>query len=97
MELSCYRLAKYIASYAAALGRIDAIVFTGGIGENSDVIRSIVLKQLSIFGIEVDEAANTAARFGSEGTITTANSKIKAMVISTNEELVIAQDAVSLI
>jgi len=97
MELSCYRLAKYIASYAAALGRIDAIVFTGGIGENSDVIRSIVLNQLSIFGIEVDEAANTAARFGSEGTITTANSKIKAMVISTNEELVIAQDAVSLI
>lgn len=97
MELSCYRLAKYIASYAAALGRIDAIVFTGGIGENSDVIRSLVLNQLSIFGIEVDEAANTAARFGSEGTITTANSKIKAMVISTNEELVIAQDAVSLI
>ena len=97
MELSCYRLAKYIASYAAALGRIDAIVFTGGIGENSDVIRSIVLNQLSIFGIEVDETANTAARFGSEGTITTANSKIKAMVISTNEELVIAQDAVNLI
>ncbi|GIC79274.1 acetate kinase [Moritella sp. F3] len=97
MELSCYRLAKYIASYAAALGRIDAIVFTGGIGENSDVIRSLVLNQLSIFGIEVDETANTAARFGSEGTITTANSKIKAMVISTNEELVIAQDAVSLI
>ncbi|QUM81655.1 MULTISPECIES: acetate kinase [unclassified Moritella] len=97
MELSCYRLAKYIASYAAALGRIDAIVFTGGIGENSDVIRALVLNQLSIFGIEVDDAANTAARFGSEGTITTANSKIKAMVISTNEELVIAQDAVSLI
>ena len=97
MELSCYRLAKYIASYAAALGRIDAIVFTGGIGENSDVIRALVLNQLSIFGIEVDAAANTAARFGSEGTITTANSKIKAMVISTNEELVIAQDAVNLI
>jgi len=97
MELSCYRLAKYIASYAAALGRIDAIVFTGGIGENSDVIRALVLNQLSIFGIEVDDAANTAARFGSEGTITTANSKIKAMVISTNEELVIAQDAVNLI
>ena len=97
MELFCYRLAKYVASYAAALGRIDAIVFTGGIGENSDLIRKIVLEQLSIFGIEVDEERNLAARFGGEGTITADSSKVQAMVISTNEELVIAQDAVSLI
>ena len=97
MDLFCYRLAKYIASYAAALGRIDAIVFTGGIGENSNLIRANVLNQLSIFGIIVDDAANAAARFGNEGTITAADSRIKAMVISTNEELVIAQDAVNLI
>lgn len=97
MDLFCYRLAKYIASYAPALDRIDAIVFTGGIGENSELIRKNVLNQLSIFGIKVDEERNLAARFGAEGTITTDDSQIKAMVISTNEELVIAQDAISLI
>ena len=63
MELFCYRLAKYVASYAAALGRIDAIVFTGGIGENSDLIRKIVLEQLAIFGIEVDEERNACSTF----------------------------------
>jgi acetate kinase len=97
MELFCYRLAKYIASYAPALGRIDAIVFTGGIGENSDLIRKTVLEQLAIFGVTVDDARNSAARFGNEGTISADDSKIKAMVISTNEELVIAQDAVNLV
>ncbi len=97
MDLFCYRLAKYIASYAPALGRIDAIVFTGGIGENSELIRKNVLNQLSIFGVKVDNERNLAARFGAEGTITADDSQIKAMVISTNEELVIAQDAISLI
>ena len=96
MEVFCYRLAKYIASYAAPLGRIDAILFTGGIGENSDIIRKIVLEQLSIFGYQVDDQANAKARFGSEGVITKENSPI-AMVIPTNEEWVIANDAIALI
>ncbi len=97
MDVFCHRLAKYVAGYTASLeGRLDAIVFTGGIGENSAPIREMVLNRLGIFGIEVDGAANLKARFGGEGTITTASSRIPAMVISTNEELVIAEDTARL-
>ncbi|MCG3743887.1 acetate kinase [Vibrio cincinnatiensis] len=97
MDVFCHRLAKYVAGYTASLdGRLDAIVFTGGIGENSAPIREMVLNRLAIFGIEVDSEANLKARFGGEGVITTANSRIPAMVISTNEELVIAEDTARL-
>ncbi len=93
MDVFCHRLAKYVAGYTATLdGRLDAIVFTGGIGENSGPIREMVLNRLAIFGIEVDGEANLKARFGGEGVITYANSRIPAMVVSTNEELVIAED-----
>ncbi len=93
MDVFCHRLAKYVAGYTATLeGRLDGIVFTGGIGENSAPIRENVLKRLAIFGIEVSEEGNLKARFGGEGVITTADSRIPAMVISTNEELVIAED-----
>ncbi len=97
MDVMTRRLAKYIAGYTATLdGRLDAIVFTGGIGENGAPIRELVLNRLGIFGIEVDGEANLKARFGGEGTITTADSRIPAMVISTNEELVIAEDTARL-
>lgn len=97
MDVFCHRLAKYVAGYTATLeGRLDAIVFTGGIGENSGPIREMVLNRLGVFGIEVDGEANLKARFGGEGTITTADSRIPAMVISTNEELVIAEDTARL-
>jgi acetate kinase len=97
MDVFCHRLAKYVASYAATMeGRLDAIVFTGGIGENSAPIREMVLSRLGLFGIEVDGEANLKARFGGEGTITAANSRVPAMVISTNEELVIAEDTAKL-
>ncbi|KPA54301.1 acetate kinase [Photobacterium leiognathi subsp. mandapamensis] len=97
MNVFCHRLAKYVAGYAATMdGRLDAIVFTGGIGENSAPIREMVLNRLSIFGIEVDNEANLKARFGGEGVITTADSRIPAMVVSTNEELVIAEDTAKL-
>ncbi|NOH79148.1 acetate kinase [Vibrio sp. RE86] len=97
MDVMCHRLAKYIAGYTASLdGRLDAIVFTGGIGENGAPIRELVLNRLGIFGIEVDGEANLKARFGGEGVITTADSRIPAMVISTNEELVIAEDTARL-
>ncbi|EKO3539866.1 acetate kinase [Vibrio fluvialis] len=97
MDVFCHRLAKYVAGYTASMdGRLDAIVFTGGIGENSAPIREKVLNRLAIFGIEVDGDANLKARFGGEGVITTANSRIPAMVISTNEELVIAEDTARL-
>nr|WP_253254620.1 acetate/propionate family kinase [Vibrio parahaemolyticus] len=97
MDVFCHRLAKYVAGYTATLdGRLDAITFTGGIGENSAPIREMVLNRLGIFGIEVDSEANLKARFGGEGVITTENSRIPAMVISTNEELVIAEDTARL-
>ena len=96
LEIFCYRLAKYIASYTVPLGRLDALVFTGGIGENSDLIRAKVLSLLEIFNFEVDDERNKAARFGKQGQITTDNGPI-AMVIPTNEEWVIAEDAMRLL
>ncbi|WP_439437173.1 acetate kinase [Salinivibrio costicola] len=97
MNVFCHRLAKYVASYTATLdGRLDAIVFTGGIGENSGPIRELVLERLALLGVEVDKERNLKARFGGEGVITTDASRVPAMVISTNEELVIAQDTARL-
>jgi acetate kinase len=100
MDLYCYRLAKYIASYTAALdGRLDAVVFTGGIGENSAPIRKLTLARLSLLGFKIDEQANLANRFGkssNQGIITEAGSTV-AMVIQTNEEWVIARDTLELV
>lgn len=93
MDVFCYRLAKYIGAYMAVIGdRLDAIVFTGGIGENSAPVRELTLNYLKLFGIKVDSEKNLAARFGKEGEITAADSRFRAFVIPTNEELVIAQD-----
>ena len=96
LEMFSYRLAKYVASMAVAAGGLDALVFTGGIGENSDIIREKVLNYCAFFGFRVDKEANTAARFGKAGVITAADSKVKAVVIPTNEELMIAQDTARL-
>jgi len=96
LDVFCYRVAKYIASYTVALSHLDAIVFTGGIGENSNYIRSQVINQLSILKIALDEKQNEAARFGSAGAIQASDSQFKVLVIPTNEEWVIAQDAAQL-
>ncbi|BDM64733.1 acetate kinase [Shewanella sp. NFH-SH190041] len=96
LEIFCYRLAKYIASYTVSLGRLDAVVFTGGIGENSELIREKVLNLLEIFKFEVDAERNKAARFGNGGVITKEGTPV-AMVIPTNEEWVIAEDSIALI
>ncbi len=98
MDSFCYRLAKYIGSYMAALGddHLDAIVFTGGIGENAGPVRELTLNYLKLFGIKVDSEKNMAARFGKSGEITAADSAFRAFVIPTNEELVIAQDTARL-
>ncbi|MFC0949039.1 acetate kinase [Pasteurella multocida] len=96
LDVFSYRLAKYIGSYMAVIGeRLDAIVFTGGIGENSSLVRELTLNHLKLFGYQVDADKNKAARFGHEGVITTDNTPV-AMVIPTNEELVIAQDTARL-
>jgi len=96
LEMFSYRLAKYIAGYAVPLERIDAIVFTGGIGENSHIVRAKVLELLTIFGYQVDDEKNAAARLGGEGVITKDNTPM-AIVIPTNEEWVIAQDSAELV
>ncbi|MBE2894202.1 acetate kinase [Spirabiliibacterium falconis] len=96
LEVYCYRLAKYIGGYMAIIGeRLDAIIFTGGIGENSAHVRELTLGHLKLFGYQLDEERNLAARFGNAGKITTDTSPL-AIVIPTNEELVIAQDTARL-
>ena len=96
LEVYSYRLAKEIASLVVPLGRLDALVFTGGIGENSSLIRAEVLKQLRFLGIELDEAANESCIRGNSGAISRAGGTT-ALVIPTNEELMIAQDAAAFI
>jgi acetate kinase len=95
LEIFCYRLAKYIASYTVPLDRLDALVFTGGIGENSSLVREKILNLLGVFRFELDNDRNQATRFGRQGKITKYNGQV-ALVIPTNEEWVIAQDTISL-
>ena len=93
MDVYCHRLAKYIGSYTALMdGRLDAVVFTGGIGENAAMVRELSLGKLGVLGFEVDHERNLAARFGKSGFINKEGTR-PAVVIPTNEELVIAQDA----
>ncbi|AGP45339.1 acetate kinase [Serratia plymuthica] len=93
MDVFCHRLAKYIGAYSALMeGRLDAVIFTGGIGENAGMVRELTLDKLGLLGFEIDHERNMAARFGKSGAITKDGSRL-ALVIPTNEELVIAQDA----
>ena len=85
-----HRVLKYIGAYAIQLGRVDAIIFTGGIGENGIDFRASVVERLTALGIKLDAAANNAR--GKEVVISTPDSPIKVMVVPTNEELVIARD-----
>jgi len=86
-----YRVKKYIGAYTAAMDGVDIIVMTGGIGENSFQMREAILKDLSFFGVDFDAEAN-AKCCGEDGVLTKSGSKTVAMVITTNEELVIAMD-----
>lgn len=94
MQTYVYTIVKFIGSYIAALGGVDAIVFTAGIGENSPIIRKLVLARLSYLGIKLDEEANN--RRGSIEEISTKDSKVRAFVIPTDEEMMIAKDTVAL-
>lgn len=90
-----YRVLKYIGSYAAAMGGVDCICFTAGLGENSASIRKDICSQLAFLGIQIDDAAN--AKRGEEIIISTPDSKVKVLVVPTNEELAIARDTASLV
>ncbi len=85
-----YRIKKYIGSYAAALGRVDGIIFTGGVGENGDLTRGPVCANMEYMELYLDEEKNKEIIRGKEGFIHADNSKVKIAIIPTNEELVIA-------
>lgn len=91
-----YRIKKYIGSYAAALGGVDILVFTGGIGENHAITREIVCTDMEFMGIELDKDKNNQA-IGEEGIISTENSKVTVMVVPTDEEFMIASDTMDII
>lgn len=95
IEVFSYRVAKYIGSYVAAMNGVDAIAFTAGIGENTELVREKVLAYLEYLGIGVDKEANKVR--GEERVISTPASKVKVCVIPTNEELAIARETVALV
>jgi acetate kinase len=92
-EIECYHLRKYIGAYTAALGSVDAVVFTGGAGENSYLHREKICEGLDCFGIRLSLQKNRKAGGGpKEVVISSPRSKVKVFVIPTNEELMIAED-----
>ena len=95
IDIFSYRIKKYIGSYAAVLGRLDAVVFTGGIGENTSLVRASSCSNLQSLGIELDENKNEATH-GCEAAIQSASSKVQILIIPTNEEVVIADDTYTL-
>lgn len=96
VEVFCYRARKYIGAYLAAMGGADAVVFTGGIGENSPEIRARICESLEWAGLKIDAALNQQT-VGREGLISTDDSKLLAYAIPTDEELLIARDTVRVI
>jgi acetate kinase len=92
VEVFCYRLAKAILGLSAALDRIDALVFTGGIGENSSPVRARTLSNLRVLGAKLDEGLNEQHGKSAAGRITSQDSGLLALVVPTNEELVIARE-----
>ncbi len=96
LQMFHYRVRKYIGAYAAAMGGVDVVVFTGGIGENADTSRYEIAKDLKFLGLEFDQEKNAGIR-GEEKIISKDGSHVKAMVIPTDEELVIAQDTAAIV
>jgi len=92
LDVYCYRIIKYIGAYAAAMNGVDVIVFTAGVGENSPYVRQAVCSKLTFLGIDFDHEANDGLK-GREREITKPGSKVRVLVVPTNEELVIAQEA----
>ena len=95
-DMLTYEIQKYIGSYAAAMNGVDAILFTGGIGENSWEVREAVCENMDFFGIKIDKELNKSIR-GKLQKISTPDSKIEVWIVPTNEELLIARDTLALI
>ena len=97
IDVFSYRVKKYIGAYAAVMGGVDAIVFTAGIGEHTPEVRERVVKGLEFLGVEFDNKLNYNTERGKLTELSTSNSKVKVLLIPTNEELVIARETQALI
>jgi acetate kinase len=95
-DMFVYRVRKFIGAHVAVMGKVDLIVFTGGVGENDDLVRASVCNNLEYLGVEFDSEANSGLR-GKDMLISKPASKVKIMAITTNEELVIAMDTMSIV
>jgi acetate kinase len=96
LAIYSYRLKKYVGAFAAAMGGLDALVFTAGVGENSPEIRAAVCEGLSFLGIELDAESNARVR-GVECDISSAGSRVRVLVVPTDEERLIADETVAVV
>ncbi|MBW6489642.1 MAG: acetate kinase [Lentimicrobium sp.] len=96
LQMYYYRIRKYIGAYAAAMGGVDVIVFTGGVGENDSLTRQLTTSNMEFMGVEFDQSKNVGVR-GKEAILSKDSSKVKVMVVPTNEELVIALDTYEIV
>ena len=92
LEIYCYRIKKYIGAYLAVIGEVDALVYTAGVGENSPIVREFSTAGLAHLGIAIDQGLNHK-KSNSERDISAADSKIKTLVVPTNEEFEIARQS----
>lgn len=97
LDMFNYSCKKYVGAYMAALGGLDCVVFTAGVGENAKIVRSAILSGMEAFGIKLDENRNDFVGDGEIHEISSADSKVKVLVIPTNEELVIARETAELL
>ena len=96
-KMYAYRIKKYIGAFAAAMGGVDVIIFTGGVGENRHEVREAVCENMEFLGIKLDKDVNAKIMFGKDGIISTPDSKVKVVVLPTDEELMIANDTKALV
>ncbi|MBR6236118.1 MAG: acetate/propionate family kinase, partial [Firmicutes bacterium] len=96
LDMFVHRVKKYIGSYIAELNGADALVFTAGLGENDDVFRSLTCKDMDYLGIKIDEEKNKGLR-GKDADISAPDSKVKVLILPTNEELMIARDTFEIV
>jgi acetate kinase len=94
-KMFCYRIRKYIGTYAASMNGVDVIVFTAGIGENDPLVRETACSNLDYLGVEIDKKRNESPE--REKIISSAKSKVTVMVVPTNEELMIARETVRIV
>ena len=97
LDMFVYSVRKFLGQYIVAMGGVDAIVFTAGIGENTPMMREAILKNTEFLGIEVDSEKNNQAIRGAQMEISSDSSKVKVLVIPTNEELMIAKETQELL